>query len=548
MPPASNNPQNPGSPSTPLQSIPLRDLTRPPDSADLGDGAAQHARGRNLFSSGSRPSGGQNNGLRYERLGQSSPSPSQRPSNRPQLSRLQTGPAREELHTPLTPGANFGDLQVAMGFAGLRVPDISISQPPQELPTSYGAEDFDPGTRYYDGSGDDNHAEFDTEADDTPLTDPKHIQPVSGSPFDTDGRRYARASFHNVNFNLPEMQPRASRLGDDLESPDMRASSSPTNDGRLRSRSPSTATALSRAGTIVRAMSQRVVNLSGETEVIEESARREASFQTARRASQRSRPSRPTSIEEDGQSDISSLVEESEPQYQHKTDPLGPGPNYQGKPTTPQAEKGSQFFVGGHPENEWTPTGSRPPNPLKGKSLGIFSPDNRIRNLLCDVLVYPFTESAILLLIVVQTILLAVSGSINAYSPANEQQSGWSSMPIDLALLGLFIIFTFEIAARIIVSGFIINAPEYTSDHGKRSLWDVVIDNYHAIFAPQRRASLRSSRVAASFTAPPILRSFTVKHPGGYQSVEQAQRLQLARRAFLRHSFNRLDFIAVVSF
>ena len=31
-------------------------------------------------------------------------------------------------------------------------------------------------------------------------------------------------------------------------------------------------------------------------------------------------------------------------------------------------------------------------------------------------------------------------------------------------------------------------------------------------------------------------------------SLEEQQRLHLARRAFLRHGFNRLDFIAVVAF
>jgi hypothetical protein len=545
MPPASSNSQNPGSPSTPPQSIPLRNLTRPPDSADLGDGAGRHARGRSLLSGGSRLSGGQNYGPRYERLGESSPSPNQRGSNRPQLSRLQTAPAPEEGPPPLTPSADFGDLQVAMGFAGLRVPDISISQAPQELSTSYEAEAFEPTSRYYDGGGDDSHAEFAAEADDIPLNDPKNMHPLSGAPFDRNDRRHDR--FHSVSFSLPGPQPRMSRLGDDLESPETRQSPSKSTgygpDGR-RSRSPSTATALSRAGTIVRAMSQRVVNLSGETELIEESARREASLQSARRASRRSRT---TSLNDEADSDLSSLDEESEPQIRRKVNPLGPGPKYQGKTPTTQAEKSIRGFGRVDSENAWE-SPIAPPNPLKGKSLGIFSANSRIRNFLCDVLVYPVTEPAILLLIVVQAILLAVSGSTNAYSPANDRRSGWTSKPIDLALFALFIIFTIEIMARIIVSGFIFNAPEYSNGNGARSLWQVIIDNYHAVFAPQRRASIRASRAATTFGAPHILRTFTGYQGERIHSVEQAQRLQLARRAFLRHSFNRLDLIAVVSF
>ena len=550
MPPASSNSQNPGSPTTPPQSIPLRNLTRPPDSADLGDGVGRHGRGRSLLSGGSRLSGGQTQGPRYERLGESSPSPDNRAPNRHNLSRLQTVPNNDDLHTPLTPGGDFGDLQVAMGFAGLRVPDISISQPPQELSSSYGADDFDHASRYYDGGRDDNHAGFAGEADDLPLTDPENVQPLSGSPYDNNGRRHNRSSFHNVSFSLPGPQPRVSRLGDDLENPETRQSPSKTagyaQDRQLRSRSPSTATALSRAGSMVRAMSQRVVNLSGETEIIEESARREASLQVSRKASRRR--SQPVPVEEAAESDMSSLDEESEPQVRRKADPLGSGPDYPGKAPAPHAEKAMRFFDGARPHHPWEPPGSVPPNPLRGKTLGIFSAESRIRNALCDVLVYPFTEPAILLLIVAQAVLLAVSGSTNPYSPENNRRSGFSTKPIDLALFALFVIFTIEIAARIIVSGFIFNAPEYSNRNGTRSVWRVIIDNYRAVFAPQRRRSFMASRTPTAFSAPQILRSFTGKPGEGIQSVEQAQRLQLARRAFLRHSFNRLDLIAVASF
>src|SRR6187402_1713595 len=76
MPPT--NSQDPAHPSTPPQSIPLRDLTRPPDSADIGDWERQHSRGRSLLSGGSRPTSGGNNGPRYERLGDTSPSPTDR--------------------------------------------------------------------------------------------------------------------------------------------------------------------------------------------------------------------------------------------------------------------------------------------------------------------------------------------------------------------------------------------------------------------------------------------------------------------------------------
>lgn len=66
---------------------------------------------------------------------------------------------------------------------------------------------------------------------------------------------------------------KGSKLGDDLQNAE--AGLSP-HGGQTRSQSASIAGAFSRAGSIVRAMSQRIVNLSSEAELIQASARREA--------------------------------------------------------------------------------------------------------------------------------------------------------------------------------------------------------------------------------------------------------------------------------
>jgi hypothetical protein len=279
--------------------------------------------------------------------------------------------------------------------------------------------------------------------------------------------------------------------------------------------------------------------------MIEESARREASLQASRRASQRNRS---TSREGDNVSDISSLSEESEPYFHRKADPLGARPSSRAVLPTAPVEKALRFFGGAQPELSWEQETRKPPNPLKGKSLGIFSAESRIRNKLCDLLVYPLTEPAILLLIVLQTVLLSVASAKNVYEPGNERPKQWGHDSIDYALLMLFIIFTVEIVARMIVSGFMFNAHEYGNGNGTRSLKQAVIDKYRAVFTLERQASFKAPRTATSFSAPEILRSFTAKQGEGIRTVEQAQRLQLARRAFLRHSFNRLDLLAVVSF
>lgn len=496
---------------------------------------------------------GHNNGPRYERLGDTSPSPTDREGHRPGRVPPLTMPGRQgrtfedELETPSSPVGNPADFQAAMGFAGLLVPDISVSHAPRTNTPSYGSADFD-GHSLYGDAVDEHTSYFSSESDRVPLTDPNSLQPLSGAqPFTPSGQKHDRsASFHSVSFDRPEPRYRGSRLGDNL--PDAEAGLSPhggrsrshsyghslTPDSRTRSRSPSNASALSRAGSIVRAMSQRVVNLSGEAELIEMSARMEA--EAAREASrEQSIPS------------LGSLSDESETRYQpkHKADPLAAGQQYRENLPTQPVEKAMRFFGGAAPQPSWEEEPEKPPNPLRGKSLGYFSAESRIRNGLCDLLVYPLTEPAILILIILQTILLAVDSSKSVYT--HPRPLKWGQSPIDFILLVLFVVFSLEIVARIIVSGFIFNAAEYSTINRKKGVKAIVLDKYHAVFKPQRKSSVRVPR-AHSLAANTVLRSFTAIQGEAIRTVEQAQRLQLARRAFLRHGFNRLDFVAVVAF
>jgi hypothetical protein len=496
---------------------------------------------------------GHNNGPRYERLGDTSPSPTERATHRSSGVPPLTMPGRQgrafddDLDTPSSPVGDPADFQAAMGFAGLLVPNISVSHAPRTDTPSYGAEDFD-GLSPYGDAAEEHTSYFSPESDRVPLTHPSSLQPLSGGPPSTpSGQRHDRSSsFHSINFNSPESRYRGSRLGDDL--PDAEAGLSPhgrrprsnshgnslTPDGRARSRSPSNSSALSRAGSIVRAMSQRVVNLSGEAELIELSARMEA--EAARESSRdQNIPS------------LGSLSDESETRYQpkHKADPLAAGPQYRENLPTQPVEKAMRFFGGAALEPSWEEEPGKPPNPLRGKSLGLFSAESRIRNWLCDVLVYSFTEPAILILIILQTVLLAVDSSKNVYT--HPRPLKWGQSPIDFVILVLFVIFTLEIVARIIVSGFIFNAAEYSTINRKKGVKAVVLDKYHTVFNPQRKSSVRAPQTP-SLAANTVLRSFTAIQGEAIRTVEQAQRLQLARRAFLRHGFNRLDFVAVVAF
>lgn len=288
---------------------------------------------------------------------------------------------------------------------------------------------------------------------------------------------------------------------------------------KRRSRSPSTTGALSRAGSIMRAMSQRVVMISGEGDLVEQQARRERSRSPSVDDRRPGHVSAPMLTDTFYPSQLSRMPSEKRPTRDtvFQEEP----PAFISRPRAPL------------------------PNPLKGKSLGIFSPDNPLRKRLCDVLVSPWVEPLILILIVLQAVLLAVEAAPDVFE--NPRPARWNNTAVEWAILGLFIVFTVELIARIIVSGLIINADEYAPANSKRRVRERIAEQYRIIFQPQRQKSVRKPK--QDEFAPTFARSFTMMHGQNAQgTLEEQLRLHLARRAFLRHGFNRLDFVAVVAF
>ncbi|KAH7218206.1 Ion transport protein-domain-containing protein [Fusarium oxysporum] len=399
-------------------------------------------------------------------------------------------------------------------------PGMDHHQPSPPMPSTP-VRTYDPPAPYIEDAPSTDYAESDR----VPLT--AGVEPISGSlsASNLDGRN--RDSFQTVSSleNSPSRGRNTRSLGEDLRASygstrnrNFGASLNP-NEYR-RSRSPSTSGALSRAGSIVRAMSQRVVNISGETEVIDHRASRHRSRSPSRHDQDRNRDT------------MNSMFADT---------------SYQPQLVRSSSEKSTEprFNV-----TEAEPDIPRPPlpNPLKGKSLGIFSPDNPLRLRLCDLLVNPYTEPFLLLLIVLQAILLAVEAAPNVFE--NGRPERWGQHPIDWAMLALFIIFTLEIISRIIVSGFVLNAAEYSTIDRKRGIRAAIADQYRAVFQPER---IKSVKKKSQYRPEPsaISRSFTTFMQGQQalpRTLEEHQRFQLARRAFLRHSFNRFDFVAVVSY
>ena len=503
------------------QSIPLEDLSRPPDIRVTSEGGGESSRAgsqrsgllgnRQAFSGRIKTHG------RYERvLAGGSEDAGGGSVETPHITTPRTAHrAGSFLDDGEMSPVNVGDFQAAMGSVGLTIDTPStapqIMTPESEAPMRKGSS----GSNAHEG--DDYFASVPD--DRSPLTDSRFLQPISGSPLPpASGQR------HDQQRSTPSAASRG-MLGDDLAGLENGRGSMhrlSTNSTHSLGRSLSTsASPLTTAGSMLRKMSQRVVNLSNESDALEP---------------RQPPPRRQATL--DRPPEFPAMTG-----YAHDEPPLTPLPFEKGRVDGAAPSPNSQ---------RWRQT----VNPLRGHSLGIFSPENRLRLWLCEVLVHPVTEPAILLLIVVQTVLLTIdSASTLAYG---QRRSWWGNSWFDIGLLVLFAIYTAELAARMIVSGFIKNADEYSTMRPGLTFRQAVLENARNLLAPHREVSGRTLTAPSHQpeTQDPqvpqvsIIRTFTsVQAPPEQKGHgRQAQRVRLARRAFLRHSFNRLDFLAVVSF
>lgn len=461
---------------------------------------------------------------RYESL---SPTTAQMAANLPGISTYWDNPYRQQQQQPRPQGLSIEpESPMDPAFQYAIPPDFSQPMTPQQRPRALSEINATPNAAYEVPS---YFAERNPQdSDRVPLT--QTAQPIDGLSVSA-GESQARDSFQTVrDLDTGSSQTRnEDRLGYDLESgigsrKHRSFGKSLTPEGSRRSRSPSSGAFL-KAGSIVRAMSQRVVNISGEGEVLENQKRRERSRSPSKDGPREPVPAIPDFIDTSYSSQLyqnqSPIEKHGQTEYIFPSDPgpLSPVPGMQG----------------------------RMPNPLKGKSLGIFSPNNAIRTRLCDILVQPWTEPLILMLIVLQTVLLCVEAAPSVFENGDGRPDRWGKTPIDWALFVLFVIFTIEIIARIIVSGFILNAPEFSTIDRQKGVKAAVVDRYRTVFQPQRQKSVK--KPPQDYGPSTFQRSVTFLHGHPQpETIEEQQRYQLARRAFLRHGFNRLDFVAVVSF
>ncbi|GAA5898852.1 calcium channel protein CCH1 [Sporobolomyces salmoneus] len=95
---------------------------------------------------------------------------------------------------------------------------------------------------------------------------------------------------------------------------------------------------------------------------------------------------------------------------------------------------------------------------LRGKTLFIFGPENRVRRFCARVLTARWTEPIILLLIIFSVIVQTIQSSYNVHEHPRPTL-GYFHTWEDYALFAVFICFTIEILARIVVTGLVFNPP-----------------------------------------------------------------------------------------
>lgn len=515
--------RTPPKPTTP-QSIPLQDLARPPDEGVPAQGQQRpgsgllghvhrHSRTRSLLTGRRTPD--------YARLDEESPTRAGRA--------YQSGGIPRE-----DPYSDHSSVEDIDGFAAATV-GLDFG-PPSTPPNAGLPRPTIITTPANDDLGEVENPFSPPDSDTTPLNESRRFDSslkASSSVLGGHDRSRKRSSVHWTERDSPSLQQgRSSRLGDDLPTLDTSlgvqrklssasgivrlGSSRDLSAERSRSLSPSPSP-MARANSILRGISQRVVNLSNDSEIVEQTMRRKSSVRDQRRPSASGGSIPPVPDVEDTPA-VSSPLEKT---ASYEVSPIS-------HPFPPAFH----------------------PNPLLGKTWGIFGPENPLRKWLCEILVHPLTEPTILVLIVAQAVLLAVNAASDA-TYLETRNKTWGT-GFDYAIFVLFVIYTLELVARTIVSGFISNPRELSTLNRSLGLRKAVLQKAESLFAPAHDRHIPTPAPTDQFdgpSQPSIMRTFTgVPVPGGPGHSKQQQRIRLARRAFLRHSFNRLDFLAVVSY
>ncbi|KAF9125802.1 calcium channel protein [Mortierella sp. 14UC] len=228
----------------------------------------------------------------------------------------------------------------------------------------------------------------------------------------------------------------------------------------------------------------------------------------------------------------------------------------------------------GHPQGPPEPVWVDPP--LEGRSLFIFGPENSFRKMINRFLNQTWVELALLLLLGLNLAFLISAVS----SPKNSQDTVWGGHWTDYGLLAIFVIYTLEVGARIIVSGLVLypqDGDKIRKFFGKKPRTDNLHDTNPTILRKSPEAQRARTMALQPQASSAKLNEQAVPHSTGTTRATTIIDFAIGRQTtmmqflptymdplvtykpqfvavegtqvpFLRHTFNRIDFIAVVCY
>ncbi|KXN82493.1 Calcium-channel protein cch1 [Leucoagaricus sp. SymC.cos] len=211
--------------------------------------------------------------------------------------------------------------------------------------------------------------------------------------------------------------------------------------------------------------------------------------------------------------------------------------------------------------------------PIRGRTLGFLGADSKLRLGLYSMLVYPWTEPFILILIVLNAVVLTIQASPSLTLPSDPPAppphiKGYFHTWEDWVLFALFCIFSLEAFARICVTGFLFD-PEIKIPFALHSRTPVPLHDPTPSQPqdPQQQPSADGTVTEKTFSAVQNTHD-TIRNAPEKTFLSRAMRSddndlislpfrlsvqhihEKTRRGlpYLRQSWNRIDFVAIVSF
>ncbi|ANB15428.1 Cch1p [Sugiyamaella lignohabitans] len=192
---------------------------------------------------------------------------------------------------------------------------------------------------------------------------------------------------------------------------------------------------------------------------------------------------------------------------------------------------------------------------LSGTSLKLFGPGSKIRLRLYYLLKRPWVDPCIFIVIILHTAFLTYQtwGNIFDQHPDGQLFLPWGHSWLDFAFLFIFLVYSVEVVSKIIVQGFLDDSEQFDENAGDSTLFARTFNVFAFKRQPagdsQRKGMNRIARPYSAKRTQTVIKSFSnLMRSQAVQEEEEPQERTVVMRAFLRGSWNRVDFICVIAY